>query len=127
MHRTAGLWLPLCSTPLFLSHSSLHFFSTSSSFSISGVFFLFIISRMGCVMLTIYLSLLLSQSDSAPSISLCLYHLFSSFNSLDLTHSIFPLSSFFSFLSLSLCSSDTLAFFNLPFPLKLEKVGMGQD
>lgn len=92
-----------------LSLTPLSIFSTSPSFSNSGVFVLFIISCMCCVLLTIYL---LSESDfassslsfSLPTSSLSL----SLFNSLDLTHSIFPLCLLFS-LSATLTHSPFLS------------------
>lgn len=124
MHRTAGLWLPLCGTPLFPSRSSLHFPPLLPLFSIPGVFSFYSLS-LACAA---------HRSPSittlTPSLSPRLYHFYSLFNSLDLTHSIFPpcllIFFFFSPSPLFLRSSDTLAFFfffflffcNLPFPLK---------
>ena len=134
MHRTAGLWLPLCGTPLFPSRSSLHFPPLLPLFSIPGVFSFYSLS-LACAA---------HRSPSittlTPSLSPRLYQFYSLFNSLDLTHSIFPpclLIFFFSPRPLSFSvpltrspfffsSSSFFLIFHFLWSRE-KKVGMGQD
>lgn len=90
MHHTAGLWLPLCSTPLSLSHSSFHFlyfflffyFWKFSFYSLSFTCAARCLSSIFCSL----------RPTLTPPLSLCLYHSFTSFNSKELNediHSVF--------------------------------------
>lgn len=98
--------------PTPFSPTLLSIFSASFSFSISGAFFLFIISRTCCVLLPIYL--LFSSLSFCPCLIPWLW-----LTPLFFLSAVLP---FFPALSLSLRSSDTLLFVLNLFFLKLEEV-----
>lgn len=122
MHHTAGLWLPLCSTPLSLSHSSFHFlyfflffyFWKFSFYSLSFTCAARCLSSIFCSL----------RPTLTPPLSLCLYHSFTSFNSKELNEDIHSV--FLSFpLSATLAQSLFFKKFLTPVPSLVVKSGNG--